>query len=419
MVSGHPVNPKYSPLEAPEGEVAHQRLTAMASSNKQTPAGIDPANHERYHAAQKVTWVSVAVNVVLTGLQIVIGHFGRSQALMADGLHSLSDLLSDFLVLFANRHGSRTADASHPYGHARIETATTLILGVFLMGLGLALLWGAAVRMQAPGTLQKVHIATLWIGILTLAGKEALFRYMMRVAKRLRSQMLMANAWHSRSDAASSLVVVAGIAGNLAGYTYLDLVAAVLVAFMIVRMGWKMGFGALSELIDTALDEQEVAAIRETLAGTPGVRGLHELKTRKMGDQALVDAHVLVDPKISVSEGHYIAETARSRVQKNHDVLDVMVHVDPEDDLRARPSAHLPGRRQLLHHLQERLGGTLPEPEKVVLHYLEGRVEAEVFLPSAFCDEPGRLDALKARIAEMVSGDDFFSAVYLHRCNAP
>ena len=188
--------------------------------NDHPVSGIDPANQERYLAAQRVTWVSVGVNVILTILQIVVGFFGRSQALMADGFHSLSDLLADFLVLFANRHGSRSADAGHPYGHARIETAATLILGVLLIATGLLLLWGAGMRLQDASAIQKVHPATLWIGLLTLAGKEGLFRYMMSVAKRLRSQMLMANAWHSRSDAASSLVVVAGIAGNAGQANY-------------------------------------------------------------------------------------------------------------------------------------------------------------------------------------------------------
>ena len=391
----------------------------MKPLKEQRVSGIDPANHERFLAAQRVTWVSVGVNLILTVLQIVVGYFGRSQALMADGLHSLSDLLADFLVLFANRHGSRSADTSHPYGHARIETAATLILGVLLIGTGLLLLWGAGMRLQDPSAIQKVHQATLWIGLLTLAGKEGLFRYMMGVAKRLRSQMLMANAWHSRSDAASSLVVVAGIAGNLAGFTFLDLIAAVLVAFMIARMGWKMGFDALSELVDTALDEEQVAAIRQTLETTPGVMGLHELKTRKMGDHALVDAHVLVNPKISVSEGHYIAETARSRVLKNHEVLDVMVHIDPEDDARAKPSAHLPGRKQLLHHLHERLSGALPEPDKVVLHYLEGKVEAEIFLSPEFCADQDIVRGLKSRISEVLVSDEYFSVIQLHRCDAP
>lgn len=379
----------------------------------------NPKQQERFEAAQKVTWVSVVVNVVLTVLQIVVGWLGHSQALVADGLHSLSDLLADFLVLFANRHGSRDADASHPYGHARIETATTLILGVMLVVLGIGLLWSAGVRLQDPGALRTVHPATLWIALLTLAGKELLFRYMMAVAKRLRSQMLMANAWHARSDAASSLVVAAGIAGNLLGFTFLDLIAALLVAFMIARMGWKMAWEAMADLVDTALDAETVEAIRRTATETPGVCGLHELKTRKMGDQALVDAHVLVDPKISVSEGHFIAEAVRTNLLKQHGVLDVMVHIDPEDDAHIRPNLHLPGRKELLQHMEQRLGMAFPVPEKVILHYLGGKVEAEVFLSAEFNIHPDKLKELKTAIENMLSDDPHFSAIHLHRHHAP
>lgn len=375
-------------------------------------ASISP--DERYRATQRVTWVSIVVNIVLTLLQIVVGYFGRSQALMADGLHSLSDMLSDFLVLFANRHGSRDADESHPYGHARIETAATLVLGAMLIVLGLLLLWGAGVRLQDPAAIQPVHIATLYIGILTLIGKESLFRYMMAVAKRLRSQMLVANAWHSRSDAASSLVVVIGIAGNLLGFRFLDLIAALLVAFMIARMGWKMAFEALSELIDTALSDEEVQAIRATLEATPGVHGLHELRTRKMGDQALVDAHVLVDPRISVSEGHHIAERARKRVLEKHGVLDVMVHIDPEDDAKVKPSAHLPPRAELIARLKQGLGGALPEPQRILFHYLDGKVEAELLLPEAFCRDAGQVEALQARIQGFLASAPEFRTVHIH-----
>ncbi len=373
-----------------------------------------PAASDRQRATQRVTWVSIAVNLLLTLLQIAVGYWGRSQALMTDGLHSASDLLSDFLVLFANRHGSRGADANHPYGHARIETAATLVLGAMLAVLGLLLLWGAGVRLQDPAALQPVHVATLYIAALTLVGKELLFRYMMAVAKRLRSQLLVANAWHSRSDAASSLVVLAGIAGNLAGYRFLDLVAALLVAFLIVRMGWKMAFQALSQLIDTALSEEEVQAIRTTLETTPGVRGLHELRTRRMGDQALVDAHVLVDPRISVSEGHHIAERARKRVLENHDVLDVMVHVDPEDDALVKPSAHLPARDELVGRLRAGLGDALPPPRRVLLHYLDGKVEAELLLPKAFCADPGKVRALEQRIQAFLAEDPAFRAIHVH-----
>lgn len=337
------------------------------------------ADSRTYLAARKVTWVSIAVNIVLTLLQIIVGFFGKSQALVADGLHSLSDLLSDFLVLYANRKSHKRADADHPYGHARFETAATLILGMVLIALGGALLWQAGMRLQSPQALQTVHPATLWVALLTLAAKEALFRYMIKVGKRVRSSLIMANAWHSRSDAASSLVVVIGIGGNLLGATFLDLLAAALVAFLIAAMGVKFSFDALSELVDTGLASKEVFAIRETLVNTPGVRGLHELRTRKMGNQALVDAHIQVAPAISVSEGHYIAERARSAVLGRHRVLDVMVHIDPEDDLANKPSAELPDRQTLINHLQQVLGG-LPPHEKIALHYLDGKVEAEIFL---------------------------------------
>ncbi len=381
-------------------------------------AEIHPDRIRRFQAAQKVTWISVAVNVVLTVLQIVVGLIGKSQALVADGLHSLSDLLCDFLVLFANRHGARDADEEHPYGHARIETATTLALGLILLGVGGALFWGAAMRLQDPAALQKVHIATLWIAILTLAGKEALFRYMLHVARKLRSQMLEANAWHARSDAASSLVVVVGIGGNLLGFTSMDLLAAVLVAVMIMRMGWKQASQAISELIDTSLDKNEVKAIRATLLATPGVQGVHELRTRRMGDRSLVDAHVLlVNPRISVSEGHYIAENARARVLKQHHALDVMVHIDPEDDSSTKPNQHLPSRETLIAHLEQRLSQALPSHEKVVLHYLDGKAEAEIFLASNVSRE--QVAALKTAIADLLRDDPFFSAIHLHQRHAP
>lgn len=390
----------------------------MIDPNQTLTAGFEIANPERFRAAQKSTRISAAVNVVLAALQMAVGYFARSQALMADGLHSLSDLLSDFLVLYANRHGSRSADALHPYGHARIETAATLILGIFLAGMGVALLFAAGIRLQNPHGFTQVHVAALWIGISTLICKEALFRYLMAVARRLRSQMLMANAWHSRSDAASSLVVVAGIAGNLAGFTFLDLLAAALVGFMIARMGWKLAWEALSELIDTGLSEDQVQAIRSTLLATPGVRGIHELRTRKMADQALVDAHILVDPRISVSEGHFIAELARKRVLNDHQVLDVMVHIDPEDDYASKPSANLPDREELLAYLSERLGDAFPRDRKIVLHYLDGKVEAEVFLDAGFCVQSDRLKALQGKIAALVAESPHFRTIRLHQWDA-
>ena len=382
------------------------------------PAAFEPANPERFAAAQKSTWISIFINLLLTVLQVVAGYFGRSQSLMADGLHSLSDLLADFLVLFANRHGSRHADADHPYGHARIETAATLILGVALAALGAGLLIAAGMRLQHPENVQPVQPFTLWIALIALAAKEGMFRYMLAVAKRVRSQMLIANAWHARSDAASSLVVLAGIGGNLMGHTFLDLVAAAVVGVMIAHMGGKFALEAMVELIDTGLSAEEVEAIRATLQATAGVRGLHELRTRKMADNALVDAHILVDPKISVSEGHYIAEAARRAVLRQHHVLDVLVHIDPEDDVQAKPNDHLPCRGDLLKHLAARLGNGLPLGKRTMLHYLNGKVDADLFLDPEEYSDAAKTEALKNKCAEIVAADPYFRSIHLHRSHA-
>jgi cation diffusion facilitator family transporter len=174
-----------------------------------------------------------------------------------------------------------------------------------------------------------VHVVALWVAGAALIAKEALFRYMLAVAQRVKSSMLVANAWHARSDAASSLVVGVGIIGNLAGYPIFDPIAALIVGFMVARMGWGFSWAALHDLMDRSVDEQEVAAIRQTLVDTAGVKNLHDLRTRKMGDMIVVDAHLEVDATISVEAGHAIAVDARQRVLARHRVLNLMTHVDP------------------------------------------------------------------------------------------
>lgn len=335
---------------------------------------------ERSAEAQKATWVSVAVNLVMTIAQLIIGWLAHSQSLVAHGLHSFSDLLSDFLVIYASRQSAHPADQAHPYGHARVETAATLALGTSLVLIGGGILWESGMRLQHIETLPTVELAAFWVAIATVISKEALYHYLIRVARKLRSQLLIGNALHTRADAASALVVVVGIGGALMGWSFLDLLAAALMGFMILHMGAGLARGAIKELIDTGLDKAQVEAIRKTLLATPGVRDLHELRTRRMAHQALVDTHVQVDSRISVSEGHRIAESARARVLREHpDVLDVLVHIDPEDDMDPDTYAtRLPARDALLGEIQPLLAG-LPEPEKIVLHYLKGQIEAEVF----------------------------------------
>jgi cation diffusion facilitator family transporter len=284
---------------------------------------------ERAAAASRSTWVSVGVNLILTIAQITAGILAKSQGLVADGIHSLSDLVADFVVLFASHHSKKDADEDHPYGHQRFETAASLVLGVLLLAVGVGMLWSAFLKLENPETVQKVHVIALWVAGGALIAKELLFRYMLAVAKRVKSSMLVANAWHARSDAASSLVVGIGIIGNLAGYPILDPIAALIGGFMVARMGWGFGWDALHDLMDRSVNEQEVEAIRRTLLETPGVSGVHDVRTRKMGDMIVVDAHIEVDAVISVEAGHDIAVAARQRVLQRHRVLNLMTHVDP------------------------------------------------------------------------------------------
>ena len=284
---------------------------------------------ERAAAGTRSTWVSVGVNVCLTVTQVTVGILSKSQGLVADGIHSLSDLVADFVVLFAGHHAKKDADEDHPHGHQRFETAASLVLGALLLAVGMGMLWSAFRKLESPETVAQVHIVALWVAGGALVAKELLFRYMLAIAKRVKSSMLVANAWHARSDAASSLVVGLGLIGNLAGYPILDPIAALIVGFMVSKMGWSFGWDALHDLMDRSVDEQEVAAIRLTLAETPGVRSVHDVRTRKMGDMIVVDAHIEVDASISVEVGHDIAVEARQRVLQRHRVLNLMTHVDP------------------------------------------------------------------------------------------
>ena len=291
---------------------------------------------ERSREGRRITWISVVVNAVLTVMQVGVGVLAHSQALVADAMHTLSDIVADFFVLYANRKGAEGPDEAHPYGHGRYETAASLVLGLLLVATGAGILVSAANRLADLGHAPPVGAAALVAAVVTLAGKEGLFRYMLAVAERLRSKMLIANAWHARADALSSLVVAAGVGGALLGFNFADAVAAIVVGGMVARTGFGFALEAMRELIDTGLAEEEVARIRATLEATPGVIGLHDLRTRRMAHHVLVDVHVQVDGNITVSEGHDIGEAARCRVLADHpDVLDVLIHLDAEDDSAA------------------------------------------------------------------------------------
>lgn len=359
----------------------------MATDRK--PASLQEA---RYRDARRVTLVGAVVNLVLAAAKIVFGVIGQSQALVADGVHSLSDLVSDAMVWLAARHGSRDADESHPYGHARIETAATVGLGIVLILVAGGILFDAVTRLFEVERLLHPGYLAIVVAALSVISKEALYHYTVAAARRHRSNLLRANAWHHRSDAVSSIIVVVGVAGAMAGLDYLDALAAAAVALMIAKIGWDLGWQSVKELVDTALDAERVAEIHQRILSVDGVEELHMLRTRHMGPDALVDVHILVPPHCSVSEGHQIAEAVRAELIREFDeVRDVMVHIDPEDDEAYPVNADLPLREELLSRLRKQWQD-IPEAkaiQKATLHYLKGRVQVDLLLPLSVLDGDG------------------------------
>jgi cation diffusion facilitator family transporter len=290
---------------------------------------LEAETPERHEAAKRSTLVSVAVNILLSTSQIVAGFVSGSQGLIADGIHSLSDLAADFVVLLANHHSKKAPDEDHQYGHHRYENAASLVLGGLLVAVGLGMLWAAAHKLATPEAIPHVQRLALWVALSALVAKEILFRYMLRVGERVRSSMLIANAWHARSDAASSLVVAGGIVGNLMGFPLLDPVAALVVGLMVAKMGVSFAWSSLDDLMDRAVDQETLRGMRAMIIDTHGVQGVHDLRTRKMADLIVVDVHLEVDGGITVREGHDIADEVERRVMVAFPVITVMTHVDP------------------------------------------------------------------------------------------
>ncbi len=355
--------------------------------------------NSRYQEVRKVTLIGSLVDFLLGVAKILVGVVAHSQALVADGVHSLSDLATDFIVLYAAKHSHREADEDHPYGHGRIETLATVGLGISLIAVALGIGYDAVQRMNEPDHLQVPGMLALGVAFISVISKEAIYQYTRNAARRLRSNMLMANAWHSRSDAISSIVVIIGILGAMMGYTYLDSVAAIAVAAMIAKIGFDLVRDSSRELIDTALDPELTDHIRDEVLDVDGVRALHMLRSRRSGGDALVDLHLQVDPRISVSEGHQIGDTVRRRLLKRvEEVTDVTVHIDPENDEQESPCDQLPLRGMVIDKLKQywsEAGIEDIDDDQITLHYLGGRLQIELYLPLSVLD---RVEAAAAFI---------------------
>ena len=374
---------------------------------------IDDQRSERGRATRRVAVVSGLVNLFLGLAQILIGLVANSAALVADGVHSASDLLSDLLVWFAARHAAQAPDKDHPYGHGRFETAATLGLGILLALVALGIVWNGIERLfdadrPIPG---QIALLVAFVGILA---KESLYWYTLAVARRLNSEMLRANAWHHRSDAISSVVVLIGVGGAVMGFSYMDAIAAIVVGLMVAKIGWDLGWSAMTELVDTALDEAQVTEAMRVIMGIDGVRSVHMLRTRRHGAEASADVHVQVAPRLSVSEGHMISQAVEDRlVERVGSITDVTVHIDPEDDEDAPACRGLPMKTAAQDALEAAwtVNNTLPAKREIRLHYLGGKIEAELILPLASYVDTEHTEAMQRALEHEAKSLPWFGGV--------
>ena len=337
----------------------------------------------RSKASQKVTLVGAVIDFLLSVIKISAGFIGNSGALIADGLHSFSDLISDWVVWYAAKHAGEEPDEEHPYGHERFETVATLGLSIFLAIIGTGIIFDAAQRLSESSPLNHPSWLLL-VAAISIVSKEALYWFTVVVANKVKSAMLKANAWHHRTDAFSSVVVLIGIFGAANGYLYLDGIAAIIVGLMIIFIAWKLGIGATKELVDTSIDAEDILKLRAALSEIKGVNSVHSLRTRRNGHKITADVHVQVNPFLSVSEGHIISVSVE-RVAKDcvEGLCDVTVHIDPEDDDDDAPYENLPERAQALSIINQalRLEECDYQIERTQLHYLDGSILVDFYLP--------------------------------------
>jgi cation diffusion facilitator family transporter len=340
---------------------------------------------QRKKISQKTTLIGAVIDFILAVFKIISGVLGGSGALIADGLHSFSDLLSDAMVLYATKYASAEADKEHPYGHERFETLATLGLSVILALVSVGITWGAIERFFTPTPLSH-SVLLMSVAALSILSKEILYWYTLKAAHLIKSDLLKANAWHHRTDSLSSVVVLIGIIGALNGYVYLDALAAIVVGIMVMSIAWKLGLDAIKELVDTSINTQDVENLTHVINQISGVNSVHSLRTRKIGHLISADVHVQVDPFLSVSEGHIISVSVE-RVAKKYlkDLSDVTVHIDPENDEIHPPYEHLPERAQALGILNKALFANNCDGEitHIILHYLEGKIHTDFYLPIA------------------------------------
>ena len=307
------------------------------------------ADKERGHKGQRITWVGAGANALLIVCKFFAGILGHSQALIADAVHSVSDLFTDIVVLLGLRIGQKAPDEQHLFGHARIETLASAVVGLALITTALYLGIGAALDIYHHTEYHPTKLALIGAGV-SIALKEALYHYTVHVGRRIRSKLIIANAWHHRSDALSSVAVFAGVTGAIIkpSWHILDSFAALLVSFFIVKIGLEILKDSLHEFTDTAPSPEILSKIIHCTQNVEGVLDTHDLRVRTSGGLYQMETHIVVDGQLSVAEGHRIAKTVESCLAEEMEDLDrIIVHVDPANEEK---NAELPDNTTFKQH---------------------------------------------------------------------
>lgn len=340
--------------------------------------------------AQRINIVTAVADSLLGLVKIGVGSLTASGALVADGIHSLADLFTDLMVMVAMHFGRQAPDKQHPYGHGRIETMASLALGFLLIAIAVIIGWDSLQAMFVPQH-GAIGYAALGVTVLALLVKEAIFHWTLRTAREQRSQLLEASAWHSRSDSLSSLIVLIGLIGSLFGLHWLDPLAALLVSFLVGRIGAETLWQASRELIDTTLSDDEIDSVRKSALTVSELRDIHDLRARHVGAMICLDVHLLVDDDLSASEAHEIGNAAVAAIRRDHPTIrDITFHVDVEDDhLNKHAAQHLPLREEVKAALDKAWQDQSwwPHCQKMSLHYQAHRdhqtrhIDLDLYLP--------------------------------------
>jgi len=291
---------------------------------------------DREQQVRKVTWIGLGFNLFLCGLKFAAGFFGKSQALIADAVHSLSDTTSDIAVIAGSHYWSRPPDKSHPYGHRRLETLVSILIGIMLLAAGAGIGWEAIASLHNEQGPQPGWIA-LAAAFASMVSKEILYRWTAATGRRVKSTALAANAWHHRTDAISSVPVFVAVGGALIfpSWSFLDRVGAVIVSIFILHAAVRIVWPGVSELIDAGVPEEIRTSIKTCALKSNGVLEVHAIRTRYISSSIQVDLHIVVDGSMTVREGHEIADDVRDCIIEDiADVVDVVVHVDPPESTR-------------------------------------------------------------------------------------